>query len=78
MDARTARETVVKAKLAEVFGNNIAASLNASATIAGMAGTSEQEKLKLIADCVCTDPRVLGMWGSSQTERQKREWLALV
>ena len=78
MDARTARETVIKAKLAEVFGNNIAASLNASATIAGMPGGSEKEKLTLMVNSICADPRVTGMWGAAQTERQKKEWLTLV
>ena len=78
MDAQTARETVIKPKLVEVFGNAIASSLVTKATMAGMAGTSEQEKLKLTADCICADTRVLGMWGNAQTERQKREWLALV
>ena len=78
MDAQTARETVIKPKLVEVFGNAIASSLVTKATMAGMAGTSEQEKLKLIADYICTDPRVLGMWGNAQAERQNREWLALV
>jgi len=78
MDAQTARETVIKPKLVEVFGNAIASSLITKAAMAGMAGTSEQEKLKLMADFICADPRVLGMWGNAQTERQKREWLALV
>ena len=78
MDARTARETVIKVKLAEVFGNNIAASLTTSATVAGMAGGSEKEKLALMVNSICADARVLGMWGNAQTERQKREWLALV
>ena len=78
MDARTARETVIKVKLAEVFGNNIAASLNASATAAGIVGGSEHEKLTLMVNSICADPRVLGMWGNAQTERQRREWLALV
>ena len=78
MDAQTARETVIKPKLVEVFGNTIASSLITKAAMAGMAGTSEQEKLKLMADFICADPRVLGMWGNAQTERQKKEWLALV
>ena len=78
MDAQTARETVIKSKLIEVFGNSIASSLITKAAMAGMAGTSEQEKLKLIADCICADSRVLGMWGNAQADRQKKEWLALV
>jgi hypothetical protein len=78
MDAQTARETVIKSKLVEVFGNSLASSLVTKAALAGMAGATEPEKLKLIADCICADPKVLGMWGAAQAERQKREWLALV
>jgi len=78
MDAQTARETVIKSKLVEVFGNAIASSLITKAAMAGMSGESEQEKLKLVTDCICTDPKVLGMWGNAQAERQKKEWLALV
>jgi hypothetical protein len=78
MDAQTARETVIKPKLVEVFGNAMASSLIAKATMASQGGKSEQEKLKLLADAICNDPKVLGMWGASQTERQKGEWLSLV
>jgi hypothetical protein len=78
MDAQTARETIIKPKLVEVFGNAIASSLITKATMASQGGTSEQERLKLIVDSICTDPRVLGMWGAAQTERQKKEWLTLV
>jgi len=78
MDAQTARETVIKSKLVEVFGNAIASSLITKAAMAGMGGASEQEKLRLTADYICADPKVLGMWGNAQAERQKKEWLALV
>ena len=78
MDAQTARETIIKPKLGEVFGNAIASNLITKATIASQSGTSEQEKLKLIVDSICADARVTGMWGNAQTERQKKEWLALV
>jgi len=78
MDAQTARETVIRGKLVEVLGNAIASQLISKATIAGMSGTSEEEKLKLIVGSICADPRVLGMWGAAQIERQKKEWLSLV
>ena len=78
MDAQTARETILKPKLVEVFGNAIAGSLIAKAATNSQSGTSEQEKLKLVVDTICADPRVLGMWGAAQTERQMKEWLTLV
>jgi acyl dehydratase len=78
MDAQTARETVIRAKLVEVFGGAIASSLVTKAAIAGMSGTSEKEKLQRAVDSICADARVLGMWGAAQAERQKKEWLSLV
>jgi len=78
MDARTVRETVIKPKLVELFGASMATSLITSAVLAGLAGASEQEKLALMTGCICSDPRVLGIWGNARAERQKREWLTLL
>ena len=78
MDARTARETVIKPKLEEVLGNAMASSLLTMSIGAGMSGTNEHEKLQLMVNSICTDKRVVGMWGAAQTERQRREWSALV
>lgn len=78
MDAQTVREKTIKPKLVETFGNAIASALITAATVAGAGGTSEQEKLQLTVTSICADPRVLGMWGNAQTERQKKEWVALV
>ena len=78
MDAKTARETVIKPKLIEVFGNTIASSLITNATLAGLKGTTEHDKLNLMVEAICSDKKVVAMWGTSQTERQKKEWLGLV
>ncbi len=78
MDAKTARETVIKPKLVEVFGNAIASSLLTPAIVAGMQGTTEQDKLRLMVEAICSNPKVVGMWGAAQTDRQKRQWLTLV
>ena len=78
MDAQTVREKTIKPKLVETFGNAIASALITTAAIAGAGGASEPEKLQLAVNAICADPRVLGMWGNAQTERQKKEWLTLV
>lgn len=78
MDAKTVRETVIKPKLIGMFGNSIASSLLTRATTAGMRGNTEQEKLKLMIEAICSDQRVVGMWGATQTARQKTEWLKLL
>ena len=78
MDAKTALETVMKPKLEEVFGTSMSKFLVTKAFGAGISGRSDPEKLRLMVDSICNDPKVLGMWGSSQTARQKNEWLCLV
>ena len=78
MDAKTIRETIIKPKLSGVFGNTIANTLITGATLAGIKGGSEQEKLTLMVNAVCSDKKVVGMWGAAQTEKQKQEWLKLL
>ena len=78
MDAKTARETVIRPKLAELFGNTMASALTTQATLAGMQGTTEQDKLRRMVEAICSSPKVVGMLGAAQMERQKREWLRLV
>jgi len=75
MDVKTIRETVIKPKLIEIFGNIIANSLLSKATLASMKGITEKDKLQLIVECICSDPKVKGMWGTAQSMRQKTEWL---
>jgi hypothetical protein len=78
MDAKTALETVLKPKLTEVFGTSMGGFLVTKAFGAGISGKSDAEKLQLMVESICSDPKVIGMWGASQTARQKGEWLCLV
>ena len=78
MEAKEVREKVIKPKLAEFFGNIIANALVSKAAIAGMKGGSNKEKLKLMVECICTDQKILGIWGVAQTNKQKNEWLNLI
>ena len=78
MDAKTAVETVIKPKLIEIFGDRITnfAIIKANGILAQ--GKTEQEKLKLAVNSICSDPKVKGMWGAAQTEKQKQEWEKLL
>ena len=78
MDPITIRNTIIKPKLVDVFGRVFASSLLAMAITEGLKGTTPEEKLGLMVDTICSDPQVVGMWGKSGTERQKREWLELL
>lgn len=76
MDARTVRETIIKPKLAEVFGTTMTHMLITRSIAAGIGGGTEQEKLKLMVETICSDPQVLGIWGAALTEKQKQAWLS--
>ncbi len=76
MDAKTVRDTIVKPKLVEVFGNAIANLLVTKSMSAGMKGTNEQEKLQLMLDSICSDNKVIGMWGEAQTAKHKQSWMS--
>ena len=76
-DAKTMRETIIKPKLTEMFGVTLASVLLTDATLAGMAGKTEREKIQIMLDKICGDKKVLGMWGAAQTAKQKQEWLKL-
>ena len=78
MEAKEVREKVIKPKLAEFFGNIIANALVSKAAVAGMKGSSDKEKLRLTVESICSDQKVLGIWGVAQTNKQKNEWLNLI
>ena len=61
MEAKTIKETVIKPKLIEIFGNTIGNSLVTKATLAGMRGNSEQEKLELMVEVICSRKAETGM-----------------
>ncbi len=75
MNARSVRDTIIKPKLIDIFGTVIGNFLITKAIAAGIDGKTEQEKLNLMVEAVCSDPKVLGMWGKAQVKKQKQEWL---
>ena len=75
MDAETVGGTVIKPKLVEIFGATIADLLFTKAIFSGMQGSTEQESFQLIVESICSHPKVIGMWGTAQTEKQKFEWI---
>ncbi len=75
MDAAAARDSIIKPKLAEIFGRSNANMLVGRSMAAAAKGSSEQEKFKLMVDFICSDPKVVGMWGNAQAQKQSEEWL---
>jgi hypothetical protein len=78
MDPKTLREEVIRPKLVELFGSTVANTILTDSILAGMAGSTEQEKLKLILESVCSDHKVVSMLGAAQLQRQKQEWMQWV
>jgi hypothetical protein len=77
MDAKTARDTIIKPKLIATFGANLAGLLLIKAINAGMSSSNEADKLRLGVESICTDPKVIALWGAAQAARQKEEWCKL-
>lgn len=78
MDPKTLREEVIRPKLVELFGSTVANTILTDSILAGMAGNTEQEKLKLIVESVCSDQKVVTMLGAAQLQKQKQEWMQCV
>lgn len=76
MDAKTIRENEIKPKLVDSFGAALASMLLTKAIAASMKGGTEQEKLQLTIDAICTDAKVVGMWGGMRINQLKSEWLS--
>jgi hypothetical protein len=75
MDAKTARETIVKPKLTDIFGPQMTNLLMTVAISAGMKGADEKDRFSRMVGAVCEDPRVVGMWGAAQANQQKQHWI---
>lgn len=75
MDAKTVREQIIRPKLEEVFGNTIANVLITRSIAAGIKGETEREKLRLMVDSICSDPKVVSMWGAAQIGTYKQDWM---
>lgn len=79
MDAETAIETRIKPQLIEAFGRQVVNSLLTHATFAYViTDGSEEERFEAFIDSICSDDRVLGLWGGRTVARQRKGWGALV
>jgi hypothetical protein len=72
------RDDVIKPKLIDILGKAMAESIYKNAGFATLGVRGEQETLQAFLEKTCSDPRFVGMWGTSQAEKQKREWLELL
>ena len=80
VEIRDALDLHVRKRLEDSFGKAVAMLIWASAS--GAAGTSmlapDHDGYMRFVDAVCSDQRVLDMWGRSGAEHAQAEWRALI
>lgn len=78
MKAAFIRDKVIKPKLVDMLGHKMAEDICNEARFASMSAKEEKEQLEIFVEKTCSDPRFIGMWGTSQASKQKSEWLSLL
>jgi hypothetical protein len=78
MDLGTIRDKVIKPKLVDIFGVVIGNGLFARAISVGIKGKTDREKLQLMVNSICSDPKVVAMCGAAHAEKTRQEWLDLL
>ena len=77
MDINTLKETVIMPKLIESFGSSLGGIIAGNALIPTHKINDAQEKKKVFVETVCSHKRVVAMWGESEAQKLKREWMSL-
>ena len=72
------KDTVIKPKLIESFGNMLGGAIMANCSMAAIKHKTEKEKLTAIVDAVCQNDKVVAMWGAALTSKRKSEWAGLL
>ena len=72
------KETVIKPKLVESFGNMLGGAIMTNCSIAAAKFKTDKEKLTAIIDALCQNDKVKAMWGSTLTTKRKLEWSSLL
>ena len=72
------RETVIKPKLSESFGNMLGGAILLAGSTAAMKCKTEKEKLTAMVTAICNNDKVKAMWGDALTARRRAEWESLL
>jgi len=72
------RDEVIMPKLVDMLGKAMAEHVGKEARFATAGARDDHERLQITVEKTCSDPRFLGMWGKSQAQKQKKEWLELL
>ena len=72
------KDTVIKPKLIESFGNMLGMAIMGNCTMAATKVKTDKEKLTAIVNAVCTNDKVKAMWGDALAAKRKSEWSGLL
>ena len=72
------KDTVIKPKLIESFGNMLGGAIMANCSMATIKCKTDKEKLNAMVDAVCQNDKVKAMWGGALTAKRKVEWGSLI
>ena len=71
-------DNVIKPKLVDMLGRKMTEDLFREAQFSSANANDDSERLRQFVDVTCSDSRFIGMWGTAQAEKQKKEWLNLL
>jgi hypothetical protein len=77
MDFNTIKDTIIKKKLAEVFGDNMGTLILNMGVAQSNKGSNDKEKVDLLVDFICSNPKIIAVWGAAEAGKIKQQWKAL-
>lgn len=72
------KDTVIKPKLIESFGNTLGNVLLINSNSAAASCKTDKERLTAIVAAICSNDKVKAMWGASLAAKRKTEWESLL
>lgn len=70
--------TKIKPKLVETFGGVLGNTIITKALGAMREVKGEDEKYKACVNAICSDPKVISLWGQATVNKIKQEWLSFI
>ena len=78
MDVETAVETTIEPQLVDALGRQVANSLLTRATLSYVTIRGDEKKrFEAFVNEICSDDRLINLWGEPAAAKQQEEWIAL-
>ena len=79
MDAETAIAAQIEPRLVDILGQHVANTLLTRATLCYVTTIGiELKRYAAFIHSICSDARLIQVWGSEGTRQQEKDWLALL